>query len=230
MGLFRNNYKKLVQENKYAAAELTGKSWVVIDRMFKYLNTFAVSAFELEVIKKDLLGLAKEADIEGIDFKDMIGMPEKEFCDSLVKDGIKPSYIERLLPMLRDMMLVDFIFYALAWKIEGMPRAYGFSADLVVINLTFIAWQYFTIMILQRRKAEYAMARKKKEYVYGFLICLAGFLYVMSGWPLGRSNIPKFIICGNGSVIFIVLLALLAALFFGNNYYWDKCSEKYNWR
>lgn len=63
MSLFRNNYKKLVQENQYGLAEISGKSFKMLNSMMDYLGTFDVSLFELEVIKKDLIGLAKEADM-----------------------------------------------------------------------------------------------------------------------------------------------------------------------
>ena len=62
MSLFFNNYKKLVRENKYGLAEISGKNFKVLDSMFKYLRTFEVSLFELEVIKKDLIGLAKQVE------------------------------------------------------------------------------------------------------------------------------------------------------------------------
>ena len=68
MSLFYNNYKRLVQENNDAYSEIPIKSYKVLDNMFKYLETFEVSLFELEVIKKDLIGLAKEADREGVAF------------------------------------------------------------------------------------------------------------------------------------------------------------------
>ena len=62
MSLFYNNYKRLVQENNDAYSEIPIKSYKVLDNMFKYLETFEVSLFELEVIKKDLIGLAKQVE------------------------------------------------------------------------------------------------------------------------------------------------------------------------
>lgn len=39
-----------------------------------------------------------------------------------------------------------------------------------------------------------------------------------------------FLIRGNGVVIFLILFVLSVAAFFGNNIYWNKRSEKYNWK
>lgn len=230
MSLFSNNYKKLVKENRNALAEMPGASFAVLNRMFKYLETFDVSRFELEVIKKDLIGLAEEAQMEEIDFKDKIGMPEKKFCDSLLKDGIKPSHLERIIPMVRDLIIVDLFLYAISWKLEGLPRIYGITTDIIVADLMYCVWVYVVTLMLQRKRAEYALAgtKRKKESIYNVMFLLAVVIFVVSGLPM--ANIPEIIIHGNGYVIFAALLVLSGCAFWGNNYYWNKCSEKYNWR
>lgn len=228
MSLFRSNYKKLVQENKYGLAEISGKSFQTLDRMFNYLRTYDISLFELEVIKKDLIGLAKEADMEGTALQDKIGMPEKVFCDSLVKDGMRSDRFGRFIPLIRDLIISDWLLYTIFWLIEGTPLTYGFPTYFVIVNMVMCLWEYLVALKLRRKKAEYAMVKNKKEIFYGILLFLAAFVFVMQGWVL--ADLPEFIVRGTGSVIFFVLLALSIAAFFGNNYYWDRCSEKYNWR
>lgn len=230
MSLFRNNYKKLVQENQYGLAEISGRSFKTLNSMMDYLGTHDVSLFELEVIKKDLIGLAKEADMEGIAFSDKIGMPQKEFCDSLVKDGMRQGHLERFIPLIRDIIITDFIFYTCGWWIEGMPQSYGFPTYLLILDAVCIVWQYIVMLRLQRKKAEAMIATKKrKETFYGFMMLLATFLFTMSGLLYGDTMF-EFIVRGSGRGILFTLMVFSIAAFFGNNYYWDKCSEKYNWR
>lgn len=45
-----------------------------------------------------------------------------------------------------------------------------------------------------------------------------------------KKEFSEFVIRGTGSVIFFILSALSIAAVIGNNYYWNKCSEKYDWR
>lgn len=228
MSLFCNNYKKLVRENKYELAEISGKNFKVLDNMFKYLMTFEISLFELEVIKKDLIGLTKEAEAEGKSFLDKLGMPEKEFCDSLIKDGIKPSYLERAVPLARSVIIMLFICYSFLWIIEGKPDVYGFPGFLVIVGA--VAWIYDSIVIrkLERKKEEYSFAGKdrKKKLLYSFLVFLS--IYILMIWDV--TDGMTFTIPGNGRVIFFILLVLSIVSFFGNNYYWDRVSEKYNWK
>ena len=228
MSLFYNNYKRLVQENNDAYSEIPIKSYKVLDNMFKYLETFEVSLFELEVIKKDLIGLAKEADREGVAFVDKLGVPEKEFCDSLVKDGIRPSHLEHAIPVARTIAVVMFLCYTFFWLWQWMPAEYGVSVFVVEMGLA--AWLFDCAMLrrLERKRKAYSFAGadKKKKTFYDLLMGLIIFLIIILELP---GNI-EFIIRGDGRVIFFILFMLSIAALFGNNYYWDKRSEEYDWR
>lgn len=232
MNVFRNNYKRLVQENKYEMAEMAKisvRNFRELNSMMEYLETYNLSLFELEVVKKDMIGMAKEASLEGLSFSDQIGMPQKEFCDSLIKDGIKQSCFERFIPLVRDLVIVDWVLYTLHWLIEGTPESFGFSMEFIWVNLMFCAWEFFVMSKLQRKKMISIMAGKKKEGWYSFLIVLVIMVFVMSGlFP--TVGFWEFVVRGKGSVIFFILSALSFAAVIGNNYYWNKCSEKYDWR
>lgn len=88
MNLFHNNYSKLKQQNADAIADLSSKNWNHLKKMFEYMSSYNVSLFELEVIKKDLIGATLEADANGIDLNEKIGMDDKEFCDTLLLDAL----------------------------------------------------------------------------------------------------------------------------------------------
>lgn len=111
MSIFYNNWQKLTFENNRELEKLSPSNWDTIENMIKYMDSFHLSLFELETIKKDLIGMAGEAQLEGIDFLDKIGMSEKDFCDSLIENAAKRTAAERLLPVARNFMLafLDFI-------------------------------------------------------------------------------------------------------------------------
>lgn len=111
-----------------------------------------------------------------------------------------------------------------------MPHSYGFPTYLLILDVVCIVWQYIVMLKLQRKKAEAMIATKKrKETFYGFMMILATFLFTMSGLLYGDS-LFEFIVRGSGRGILFILMIFSIAAFFENNYYWDKCSEKYNWR
>ena len=79
MNLLYNDYQKIKQDNKDENARLKPENRKAIERMTEYISYNDVALFELEVIKKDLIGLAAEAEEEGVDFLPKLGMEEKEF-------------------------------------------------------------------------------------------------------------------------------------------------------
>lgn len=225
MSLFYNNYQRLSQENADEIAELSAKSWNVVKKILDYINSFDVSLFELEVIKKDLIGIAREADMEQISFVDKIGMPEEEFCDTLVREGMKHSYIDHLLPMIRNGMMALFVVYTLMWWVEGFPSEYGITGFVAAFTLfeVLVEWRAGT-RILGRMVYKDTRKKKKGKMLY-YAISLTIWYVIIFRFPD-----DLFAVHGNGRVIFVVLLLLAVFTFFGNNYYWDKCSEKYNWK
>lgn len=222
MSLFKNNYQKLIEDNNEAIAELSGDSWGVLARMFKYLESFDVSLFELEVIKKDLIGLAREAELEKTAFLEKIGMSEKEFCDSLVKGGIKRGGLERVIPRIKNSSIELFVFYALWWCFEGMPKDYGITLWMATFTIVADCYQSTIGFKLRSRKLYQSEASRKMKTIVSFVGITAIFLVACFS--------EVFILRGNGRIIFVALLIISAVMFFGNNIYWDKCSDKYNWR
>lgn len=103
MNLFHNNYNQLMQDNIDAMANLSAKNWNILKKMFEYMSSYNVSLFELEIIKKDMIGIALEADAEGVDINQKLGMNDKEFCDSLLSDALTKHYDEEILLIIKNI-------------------------------------------------------------------------------------------------------------------------------
>ncbi len=228
MSLFYNNYQRLVQENNDAIVQLSGESFKTLQRMFEYLNLYDASLFELEVIKKDLIGVAQEAEMEGADFKDKLGMPEREFCDSLVREGMEHVRWERMILAVRNGMLMFFGFYIFYWlMIDGATADYGIPTSAIFIGIWCAAWDYM-IKYRIRGLGTYRLTDRGKRWLSfgGRMSLMMVYITVLNHMSLKR----LFLVRGNGVVLLLVLFLIVAAVFFGNNCYWDKRSEKYNWR
>lgn len=227
VSLFYNNYQRLVQENNDAIAEISAESWRTLNNMFEYMIFYNISLFELEVIKKDLIGAAREADMEGIDFKEKLGMPEKEFCDSLVREEMEHIWQERLILAVRNAVMVFFGFYTFLWLMDGVPANYGISVTVLFIGVWCIAWNYIVTYRI-RGLGAYRLSDRGKRW-----FSLGGFIALMTAYTSILIYISAkriFFVKGNGAVIFLILFILSAAVFFGNNIYWDRRSKRYNWR
>ncbi len=227
MNWFYNDYQKLVRENNDAIARLSEESTQMLQKMYEYMMIYNISLFELEVIKKDLIGAIREAEIEGIDFKDTLGMTEKEFCDSLVREGTEHIRGEHMILTLRNGILDLFAFSVFYWLLDGMPAEYGIPVEALFIGVWCAAWD-FVIKYRIRGLSIYRLTdRGNKRLTLGGRIGLAIVFATISEYIRSRR---LFLVRGNGVVILLILFLLSAAAFFGNNYYWNRRAEKYNWR
>ena len=99
---WRNDYDRICWENEKRLDGVSGKNRVALIRMFWYVAAFPVSLFQLEVVKKDLIGLASEADMEKISLEEKLGVSEEEFCKALIEEGKTSRSVEKLLLIVRD--------------------------------------------------------------------------------------------------------------------------------
>lgn len=225
MSILYNDYQKIRQDNADDISKLKPKSWNLLKKMFDYISSFSVSSFELEVVKKELIGMALEADREEVDFKDYLGMPEKEFCDELIKDAMNESYSETIIPMIRNYILWLFILYTVFFFDFGFPKHFGVSSTVAFIALiTTITGTSLEGRIIGR-SAYKSKGKKQFTQIIMTVLCLAGYIlfFLTSGNKL-------FIIEGNGWVIFFCLMILTIASALINNLFWNKVSKKYNWK
>ena len=225
MSLLYNNYQKIHSENGYASAELSEKNWNILNKMMGYMESFHISFFEMEVIKKDLIGTAKEAEIEDVDFMDKIGMSEKEFCDNLLKEGIQKNYVEQIVLSVRNMVFIIFILNTAGWLLVGLPEKWGIPRHtlwFMVIYMIVFEVQDCSI----RRRMIYAKRWKR------WIVNVVCFLVV---WGMLFLNIlmPQvdevMLIEGKGTIVCGISCVLMVVAFLGNNYFWDRRSRKYNW-
>lgn len=224
MSMFYNNYQKLCQENNDAIAELSAANWNTLRKMFDYISSFNISLFELEVFKKDLIGIAKESDLEDIDLRDKLGVPETEFCTTMIQDALQRSRLESLVLIIRNIFSYLFVWYTVILLIEGLPENYGIHLWLVLFAV-FDCMLRNVIDIRLLRRTTYMDFRKRKTIrtiLAAIEIALIALLIYL----------PEecYLIRGDGRIIWLVLLVLALVSFFGNNYFWNRRSRNYNWQ
>lgn len=225
MNLFHNNYNQLMQDNIDAMANLSAKNWNILKKMFEYMSSYNVSLFELEIIKKDMIGIALEADAEGVDINQKLGMNDKEFCDSLLSDALTKHYGEEILLIIKNIFFWLLTIFALGFWFDGFPSQYGISLSDCFFAIILCNGKEFITTILNKYIL-YSSSRKQKIIKVAFTI-ISFILLMLWLFVPGLDNI--FIVQGNGYIIFVFLILLTIGSVFINNYYWNCCSEKYNW-
>lgn len=225
MNIWHNNYKRLKQENDDAISEMTEKNYAVLQEMTDYISSHPISLFEKEVLRKDLIGVCLEADKEDVAVLAKLGVPPKEFCDSLLAESSTANLFELVIFQVQDVLFWLFLLYSFKFALTGFSK--DFILDISTVLLAVVCSSVPDCMDILWKKRIFANKKKKQMYqVISGVIPLISFLLVLI--------IPDSVVLfygngGNGRLIWVVLFLITAAVFLGNNYYWNTVSKRYNW-
>ena len=81
-----------------------------VSRMIKYISSSSLPLYQIQIIRKDLLGMAQEAERQELPLKDMLGVEPREFCDEIIENAATPARKERAFQLVIDV-LQPFDFY-----------------------------------------------------------------------------------------------------------------------
>ena len=226
MNIFQNNYTKLLEENERAETKMSFKNISDIRDAINYFRGQGTSLFELEIIKKDLISLAQEAEIENLSLEEKLGMSIPEFCENMKKENPTSNWPSHLLKLLQTAFFIltsiyTFEFFTLALS---SPSNFGILMEDVILVSLIILLDYGIDYLLDRFIFD-PNSRKRKLLIYMrnsiWAVIIISFFCFNTG--------AHYLIRGNGWVIKIVLVTITFLLWIGNNYYCNKQSEKYNW-
>lgn len=214
--LWKNELEEIRDENAEQISEMSGEMWEQLSPMVEYLSSFSIPMFEEEVLKKDLIGMAKEAEIEQISLEEKLGMPPKAFCDSLVKEGTRKSKRIEIIMEVAVHFIWNLTFF---WVLELVmfrepDKVYAAYAGFSFLMALTDVW-----------KPEGRMAWNKKAKLVKPLIWIG--IVVIIVYADIRTDLA---ITGNRFVIGggLLLASLLAFLLRTN--YWNHQSQKYDWK
>ena len=222
MSLLYNNYQRLTQENVDNYHKISSGNRNSLLKMMAYLSSFSISKFDLEILKKDLIGMCQEADTEDKTIEEYIGVSAKDFCDDLAKECHKSTIFESFTLIIRTITGTLFLFYAVEFLFLGFSNNWGISPSLLIITIVFPIVDYIGAKLLNRKS--YLPPEKKKKFKATF----AGGIFLVYMLFFTSTSIPMYFY-GHGRLIFFVLLVLTLIVFLGTNYYWDCKSKKYQW-
>lgn len=218
--LWKNELTEIRNENAEQISGMNGAMWDQLSPTVEYLSSFSIPMFEEEVIKKDLIGMAKEAEIEQISLEEKLGMPPKEFCDNLIENGEERTGKRKVEEQILELA-VNFVLYLLAfWFIEALLDAE--PGKLYASDMLFAFFAALSDVWLPGKRI---MAWDKRKEYLRHLIKIGSLVLVVftDVWT-------DLAITGNGFVIggCMILASVMAVLIRRN--YWKKQSQKYDWK
>ena len=220
----KNNLEILKEENVDRIANMGGEMWDQLAPVFRYLSISMISEFEIESIKKDLIGMAEEAELQHISLEEKLGIPAKEFCEDLIqsvrRDGGGKSKAGEICMVFLSSVVRTLTFF---WVLDNV-----FFVEPGRINL-FSFWFAVILGAIEVGALvalKFAFDRRKRGMIEvgGLVLILICFFYG------GIRN--SFIVISRGWNLFLGMILIAATvLTYGiQRWYWNRQSQKYEWK
>lgn len=226
MKIFSNNYDRIRQDNIDESVKLKSENQKKIERMGTYLSSHNVALFELEMMKKDLIGFAKEAEELGVPIEENLGMSQKDFCDSLLDGAMGKNFFDEILLSLRKIMLIVCGLTVSEFLYFGFPKEFG----LLFSILFFVSiWTFLSDIVELKIRRRFVYPEDRKKKVVSYLITGIPLAVLLVAVPfLAKGRI--YIFYGNGWAVVAAVLVVTLAVVLLNNLYWNLQSKKYKWK
>lgn len=123
----QNNHGILEAQNFQDEQSLNKENKKILHKMMKYVRTFPLKSIEIEQIRRDLLGMAIEAQKRGTPFQTVLGEKPRKFCDQIIYSigGIRA-------PGGRKLLHIAGCFYQITGAFSIIDGLIAFFALLVI--------------------------------------------------------------------------------------------------
>jgi len=221
-----NGFDILVKENKLRSEYLSVEDKNIIKNVVSRLSASKLSAFDIQISRKDFIGMALEAEQRGETLSSVIGSDMNSFCSEIIKNGRKKDWRETLILAIHSVLYNLILIYGIYYVILNSCSA---SVKITLSDIFAISfWCLIGIPLGNYLSGKTTFESKFKKNI-SFFIFLA---YI--GFSIFSDNAfhPKQIILFEvvGWVPLVVIFILLMMFYFIRNNYFSSLAKEYNWR
>ncbi len=171
-----NKLTKLRKENNLIDKQLSKENNLILTDMVCYLHSSDICEYDIEVIRKELTGMALEAQLRSEKFRDVIGEDYKELCDELMKNSRKKTLYEKLLENLYILVHgigILFIFEVITTPtIKNIFKNGSFKMDITtgfaVTIFTAVAMAFGIYYYITKKAFESSSLKYKLIFIISF--------------------------------------------------------------
>lgn len=220
----------LAVENSSEELKMSDKDRKLLRKISRYIATFQLSEYEVEEIRKELIGISEQARMRGEHLEEAIGMDYEKFCNEMItavtEIEIPPRYkrlrvtgtfliIGGIWNLLAALLALYFFIPMCLWE-RGFRETYYHQFWLYICYLLFITSITGVLALLGGIKGRLKcgnVMEAKKCFRYGAVLLvlhtgatLADIIRTMLWGPWNAMEIFQFLYIGSLIVIFTILI------------------------
>ncbi|MDV0444227.1 hypothetical protein [Methanorbis rubei] len=205
---------QLRKENNALEKELTRENSSLITRMYFYLTASALTDLEVETIRKDLTGMALEAQERNDSFAEVIGEDYTLFCNELIANGRKKTPLTKVLDVVELLLYTGIALLIATIFLNGtLPGTAMMVTPAFFVSILFgivcgTAVMWFLSRVVWGLPGEHVWRNRILGYG-GVVVVLAGFLLLYSFLPTTELfTIDPYVVLVIGVVILIGVILI----------------------
>lgn len=178
-----NRINKLRKENNTQDKGLSKENNSAMTDIVCYLRASNLCEYDIEMIRKELIGMILEAQLRGETFSHVVGDDYKGFCRELMKNGRQKTLYEKILEMLYVFIFAFMVLYIAEIFFSStilnifklgqftMPITLGF----LITTLMAVGMGYFVYYCITKNSFAFSQKNRKIQilYIAGFTILWA---------------------------------------------------------
>lgn len=139
MMILKNKLKEMEEENRETLAQITSaENKKELSNMFRYVSSFPLSLYQTQIVYKDLLGMALEAERQHLTLREKLGIEPLAFCDDIIESAGPDVKCEHFFKAVIDTMHSFAFYYTFSYFFfYSMPAEWGISVAEIIL---FALW------------------------------------------------------------------------------------------
>ena len=116
--LVQNEYTELRKENELRKSPLNKRNQDILRQVYDRMSAYTWNCYEVELVRKDLIGMAAQAEARGSDLEQVMGGNPDEYCRQIVEGIDRGSPLD----------------YVCTWYPVSYMIFVGFNVVMLIVN------------------------------------------------------------------------------------------------
>jgi hypothetical protein len=212
-----NIIKELKKENNKESRKIMLDDLGLIRNITDKMNIYIMNTYDMQIVKRDLIGMAQEMKLRGTTLRDELGDNVDEFTKEIIENSRGPSKLDIVLSSLKIFVLSLTVLYGVILLLfRNFDSTVSIYLPIIVVLFIGIVTVLESIFI-----PVFNMEKSFKKYVPNVIRGLSVFFLLTSG-------VPKLVRYGPSIkriYLILIFLVIYAITSFAHNKHIENLAE-----
>ncbi|MDF2941154.1 MAG: hypothetical protein K0S01_12 [Herbinix sp.] len=221
----KNELDILIKENKLRTEYLSSENKLVLKKIIECISASRLSSFDIQIYRKDFIGMALEAEQRGKTLNDTIGDDMQSFCNELIANGKEKTLKEFLMLSIPYLFLAFTVLYGINYIL--------FNSCPPIMKITlydmffYLIWCFLGVEVASYYAKKFIFNATSKKRFTSFIRPAAFILFIVLNAIFSSRQIILLEIIG-WVPLAVAIIFMLMFIIFKNNYL-NHIAKNYNW-